>query len=68
LLDASHGHAQVLALDDHHARLAGAEVLDEGVGDLRGEPLLDLRTLGEHVDEPGELAQPGDLARPWLGM
>ena len=42
-----------------------AEVIDEGIGDLRREPLLDLRTLGEHVDEAGDLAQPRDL--PVLG-
>ncbi len=38
----------------------GCEDAHEGVGDLRGQPLLDLRALGEHVDEPGQLGQPRD--------
>ena len=61
LADPAHRHAQVLALDDDDdaARLEDAH---ERVGDLRGEPLLDLRPLGEDVDQPGELGQPGDPA------
>ena len=39
-----------------------SKVLDEGVGDLRGQALLDLRATGEDLDEPGELGQPGDPA------
>ena len=38
------------------------ERVDHRVGDLRGEPLLHLRALGEPVDEPGELRQAGDAA------
>ena len=55
LADAAHGHAQVLALDDHDdaARLQDPH---QGVGDLGGEPLLHLRALGVDVDQPGELA------------
>ena len=32
------------------------------VGDLRGEPLLHLRAPGVHLDQPGQLRQPGDAA------
>jgi hypothetical protein len=39
-------------------------VLHEKVGDLRGEPLLDLRPAGVHLDDPGQLRQAGD---PSLG-
>ena len=46
--------------DDDPARL---EAVLEGVGHLRGESLLHLRTAGVEVDEPGDLRQPGDLAR-----
>ena len=36
--------------------------VDDRVGDLRREPLLHLRPLGEAVDQPGELRQAGDAA------
>ena len=34
----------------------------DGVGDLGGQPLLDLRPAGEAVDQAGQLGQPGDAA------
>src|SRR5690606_12348641 len=54
-------HAQVLGLDhdDGSARLQDAH---ERIGDLRGEPLLDLWAPGVYVDQPGELRQAGDAA------
>src|SRR5438445_3842822 len=61
LAHAPHRHAQVLGLDDdqHPPRLqAGVDL----VGDLGGEPLLDLGPLGERVDKAGQLGQAGDAA------
>ena len=56
LADAPHRHAQVLGLDDHeHA--PGLEDLLDGVGDLRGEPLLHLGPAGVAVDQAGQLGQ-----------
>ena len=40
----------------------GCEDPLQRVGDLGGQPLLDLRPLGVEVDQPGQLAQPGDPA------
>src|SRR5262249_47031865 len=58
LLHAPHRHAQVLGLDDHeHVR---REDVDEGVGDLGGQPLLHLGALGEPGDHARQLRQPGD--------
>src|SRR5690625_3303304 len=57
-----HGHAHVLGLD-HHDRAGGADLVHQGVGDLRGDALLHLRPAGIDVDQPGELAEPGDLSR-----
>ena len=46
----------MLGLDkDHHA--LGLQLLHKGVGDLGGEPLLQLEPLGEHLHRPGHLAQ-----------
>src|SRR2546423_7219852 len=59
LAHAAHRHAQVLGFDQHE-RAAGVQRLDERVGDLGGEPFLDLRTLGEAVDEARQLGEPGD--------
>ena len=50
---------QVLGLDDH-ADTARREVGLQPVGDLLGQPLLDLRAAGEQLDDPGELRQPED--------
>ena len=51
----------MLRLDDDDAP-GDLEVLDEGVGDLTGQSLLNLWAAGIDIDEPGELGQPGDLA------
>src|SRR5262245_35825793 len=61
LAHAAHGHAQMLGFhDDNNApRL---EYLHQRVCYLARHPLLDLRSPRVHVDEPGELGQPGDLA------
>src|SRR6478735_9206075 len=61
LADTAHRHAHVLALDDHDdpARLQDRH---QGLGDLRGETLLDLRPPGVDVDQPRQLREPGDLA------
>ena len=57
----AHRHAEVLGLD-HHQHAARVERVDQRVGDLGGEALLHLRPLGEAVDQPGDLRQPGDPA------
>src|SRR5512132_1368397 len=58
LLHPAHRHAQVLGLDDdEHVR--GQDV-DERVGDLGREPLLDLGPLGESVDHARQLRQARD--------
>ena len=61
LANAAHGHAQVLAFDhhDHPARFQNAI---DGIGDLRGQPLLHLGSFGIEIDEAGQFAEPGDLA------
>ena len=59
LLDAAHRHAEVLGLDDDDDA-GGLEVLDDGVGDLGGHTLLDLRPLGEHIHDASELGEPAD--------
>src|SRR5215469_6647627 len=61
LLDAAHGHAQVLRLDDDEDAPGGEDGLDR-VGDLGRHALLDLEAAGEAVDEAGELGQAGDAA------
>ena len=58
-LDAAQGHAQVLGLE-HHPDALGRELGLEPVGDLLGEPLLDLQAAGEQLDHPGQLGQAED--------
>ena len=50
-------HTGVLRFEDH-ADALGVQGLDEPVGDLGGEALLDLETPGEVGDHPGELGEP----------
>src|SRR5215207_5839082 len=57
---AAHGHAEVLALDDHNHPARLQDVVDR-IGDLGGESFLHLRSLGVDINEAGELAEPGDL-------
>src|SRR5580700_10239492 len=61
LLDAAHGHAQVLGLDDDEDAPRREDLLD-GVGDLGRHALLDLEAAGVAVDEAGELGEAGDAA------
>src|SRR5699024_3892552 len=59
--DPAHGHPQVFGLDDDDDSL-GVEMLDDRVGDLRGQALLDLGAARVDLDEPREFRQTGDLA------
>ena len=59
LLHAAHAHAQMLGLQ-HHDDALGVQLLDERVGYLRGQALLHLRALREHVHQARELRQPAD--------
>src|SRR5580693_1321383 len=61
LAHASHRHAQVLGLDDHHDA-ARVQDIHQCVRYLAGHPLLHLRPLGVDVYQPGQLGEPGDLA------
>ncbi len=60
LLDTSHLHTHVPALDDD-AEGFGFDVLVERICDLRREPFLDLQAPREDVNETSELAQAHDL-------
>ena len=53
-VDAAGGHAGVAGLD-HHGDALGLEMLADAVGDLGGEPFLDLQPPGEAVEDAGEL-------------
>jgi hypothetical protein len=52
--NSAHTHAHVLALH-HHDGAGCIEVLDKRVGDLIGEPLLQLWAAREHFYRPREL-------------
>ncbi len=57
----AHHHAEMARFNDH----ADALWLDgflNGLGNLRGQPLLDLQAAGENFDEPRDLAQADDFA------
>ena len=56
LLHAAHAHAHVLSLEHHHDALR-IQLLDQGVGNLRGQTLLHLRTLRIHFDQARQLRQ-----------
>ena len=61
--DAAQRHAGVLGFK-HHAHARGAKTGGQALGDLLGQPLLDLRPGGEVLDQTGQLGQPDDaLAR-----
>lgn len=51
-LHASHHHAQMTRLHDHRHTL-GLQDLKNGIGNLLGQPLLDLESPGKHVGNPG---------------
>jgi hypothetical protein len=44
----------------HHADALGRQLVLEPVGDLGGEPLLELQAAGEQLDHPGQLGQAQD--------
>jgi hypothetical protein len=46
--------------DDAHS--LGAQGVVDGVGDLRGHPLLELKALGECLDDSSQLADTNDTA------
>ena len=52
LAHAPHCHTQVLRLDNN-GNAFWFQVLDERIGDLAGQPLLELRALGEGLDHAG---------------
>ena len=56
LLHAPHHHAHVARLDDH-ADAGGRHGLDHGLGDLAGEPLLDLEPATVDLHDARQLAQ-----------
>jgi hypothetical protein len=57
--DAAHGHAQMFGFHDD-AHPARRYVLLEPVGDLLGEPFLDLGAAREQLDHPSQLGQAKD--------
>src|SRR5438034_4043036 len=59
--DTAQRHAQVLGLH-HDAYASGRKVGLQPVGDLFGQPFLDLRAAGEHLDHARQLRQPKDPA------
>ena len=59
LLHAAQRHAEVLGLEND-ADALGFELELEPVGDLRGQPFLDLQIAGEELDDAAELAQADD--------
>ena len=56
LFHAAHHHAQMAGLDDDSDALGFDRVLD-GLGNLRGEPFLNLQAAGEGFDEARYFAQ-----------
>src|SRR5438128_11248682 len=57
----AHHHAEMARFNDH----ADALWLDgflNSLGNLRGQPLLDLQAAGENFDAPRDLAQADDFA------
>lgn len=52
-------HAGVFS-GNEHADPARMQLLLEPVGDLLGQPLLDLRTAREVLDDPGQFGEPQD--------
>src|SRR5215469_4041356 len=61
LLDTAHHHAEVARLDDHANTLGLAHLLD-GLCDLGGEALLDLKAAREEFDQPWNFAEADDFA------
>ena len=59
LLDPSHRHAHVLAVQ-YHDDTTRHQRPHQQIRDLRGQPLLYLRPAAVYLDQPGELGQPSD--------
>src|SRR5690554_3947458 len=62
LLHAARGDTAVYGVGDHEHTPRG-ESVGEGVRDLFGQPLLELRSGSERVDHPGQAAEPHDVVR-----
>jgi len=56
LLDSPHLHAEVLRFN-HHAHAFWVEGIRKALGDLLGQPFLDLEPVGEHVHNAWDFAQ-----------
>lgn len=59
--DATHRHAKVLGFENDGGA-ARVELVGNGVGDLGGEPFLNLGPFGVAIDEAGELGKASDVA------
>ena len=57
---AAGGHAGVAGFN-HHRHALGLKMLPDGVGDLRGQPLLHLQPSREAVQHARELADADDV-------
>jgi hypothetical protein len=57
--NAAQRHAGVLGLQ-HHTHAGGAKTGSQALGDLLGQPLLDLGPGREMLNQPGQLGQPDD--------
>jgi hypothetical protein len=55
-LDPSHLNAEMARLH-HHGDATRVEDLIDSLGDLAGQPLLQLKAPREEVDQPGQLAE-----------
>mmetsp|Transcript_7492 Transcript_7492/g.20239 ORF Transcript_7492/g.20239 Transcript_7492/m.20239 type:complete len:278 (-) Transcript_7492:320-1153(-) len=61
LLHSAHDHAEVSAFDDD-GNTQWFDGLNDGIGDLAGETLLDLQAAGEDLGNTGELGESENLA------
>ena len=52
---------------DHDRHTLGLGDIHQGLGDLARHPLLELEAVGEHVDQPRDLAQADDAAPGHVG-
>ena len=66
LLDAAHGHAHMLGLDEHRDTTRLQACVDR-LGDLRSHVFLGLQAAGEDIDDAGNLGKPEDTALRQVG-
>src|ERR1700722_7085327 len=66
LFHAAHHHAEMTGFDDH-ANTLGLDYFLNGLGDLGGETLLNLKATGEQFDEPRNFAETDDAALGNIG-